>query len=122
MPLPGLLFYPQDPHGSAFFAHEHKFEHRKLHQALDPTLTFSVSPYVNDPIFEDNPKWHLNHAQSHYDALTSLPSYFGAVTATGVFTTQNLVDTDLTNEPMRTWWTFENHTEHRLASATMPKP
>ena len=122
MPLPGLLFFPQDPHGSAFFAHEHKFEHRKLYQALDPTMTFSVAPYIVDPILEQNPKYHLNHGQAHADTLTTLPSYFGAVTATGVFTTQNLVDTDLTNEPMRTWWTFENHMEHRLASATMPKP
>ena len=124
MSQPTLLYYPSDPHGAAAFAHEHRMQHRTLNSALGeitPSLTFGVEPYFLDPIFNDG-KFHMNHWQAHIDALTNLPGYFGATTVTGVFLNQNLIDTNLDNAEQRTWWTFQNHMEHRLARSVLPSP
>lgn len=124
MSLPGLLTFSQDPHAAAFFAFDHMMSHRTLTAAIvgaTPTMTFGVDPYFIDPTF-NNGKYHLNHWQAHIDALTNVPSYFGAETATGVFTNQNIRDTDLDNENERIWWTWQNHMEHRLATSVLPSP
>ena len=123
MSLPALLHFGGDSHARAFFAFEHEMQHRALLAAVNgiqPTLSFGVAPYFIDPTQNDG-KYHLNHQQAHLDALSNVPSYFGAPTAVGL-ATQNLIDTDLDNEERRNWWTFQNHMEHRLGRSVLPAP
>ena len=123
MALQTLLHFSNEPRAAAAFAFEHWMQHKTLLAAVHgatPEMTVGVNPYWLDPTF-NNGKFHLNHGQAHLDALQNVPSYFGALKEVGL-ANQNLVDTDLDDEERRTWWTFQNHTEHRLGRSVLPSP
>ena len=103
------------------FAFEHAMAHRNAMGVMSPLDRFSVVPYLLDP--EQNlaipgSMWHLDHQQAHNDALTHLPTEFGAPTV-GLFIGGILRDYDLDNQAQRTWWTFQNHMEHYVGGNTI---
>lgn len=118
---------------------------------------FSVVPYFIDPMIGADimaGKYLLNHQQAHSDALNNIPDryYWKYLTSIlqvpnpnpppptlpqtsikpqtikyGLRIGGNLIDWRLSNKRQRTWWTFQNHMEHYVASqsiapAPAPKP
>jgi hypothetical protein len=104
------------------FAFEHMMAHRNYFIAMAPLSAFSVLPYMLDPeqnTDQSGTSWHLNHQQSHNDALPKMPGLygrFGTHDPVGLFIGQNLRDTDLSDQDQLTWWTFANHMEHYIAN------
>ena len=99
------------------FAWEHAMSHRNALGVMAPLDRFSAVPYFVDPMLDTNVSagnWHLNHQQSHDDALANFPQYYSSPNL-GLRFGQNLVDTDLSNAGQATWWTFLNHMEHYVA-------
>lgn len=119
MAVVSLLQIGTTPTQKATFAFEHAMAHRNYLGIMAPLTRFSVIPYLLDPMASINPAgaWHQSHQQAHDDALTTVPTAWGAKTV-GLFVGRNLRDTDLRNREQKTWWTFQNHMEHYIANGT----
>lgn len=112
-----VLLNMDDP----WFTFEHSMAHRNALGVMSPLDRFSAIPYFIDPMIGEptaGDSWNLNHQQAHNDALTHLPSYFGASTA-GLAIGQDLRDTDFNNPGQRKWLEFQNHQEHYVGGNTI---
>jgi hypothetical protein len=121
----------QDP----TFSFEHSQAHARLLGTMSPLGRFSAVPYILSPGANNIDMWHRNHQQAHSDNQDIFAGYFGG-TGFGIFffpglpfppidvptfpeepQTQQapgfiIEDYDLTFEPQRNWWLFQNHQAH----------
>lgn len=125
MTPPTLLVIPDHEAGRNLFAFDHAMAHRSNYQVMGPLPQWTVMPYWIDPFEKDArpaTKWHLNHQRSHDDFNSYLPAD-RASTVPGIPSRQNLIDSNLQDDGIQSWWTFLNFQEHMVATdAVLPLP
>jgi hypothetical protein len=121
----------QNPGFEPAFTFDHAMNHRAYLGQMSPLDQYTVVPYFIDPPQDQGisaSQWHLNHQQSHNDALHAIPNNWNFYATLplpdpdiGLFIGQNLRDTSFDNQGQKLWWTFANHMEHYIANAaTLP--
>lgn len=93
---------------------EEAMAHRTLLGGMSPLDRFSVLPYLLDPMV-DLPFWRLNQQTAQDDAIRTL----GVVS---IPAPQPLQDNKLDTPTARTWFSFVDEQEMRIAESTLPSP
>lgn len=91
------------------FGFENDMAHRALLADMVPLPSFSVAPYLLDPMRSNDP-WRTMHQQAHTDARTAL----------AVNIVQNLLDIDFRSPDQSRWWTWAHLLEHQALMAVLP--
>lgn len=94
------------------WAFEEAMAHRLLLGGMAPLTRFSVLPYMLDPM-ADMAFWRLNQQRAQDDAVQTL----GVV---GIPAAQNLLDSNLDDPTERSWFSFVDEMELRIATAALP--
>ena len=135
MSLASLLWWRGSPMQDPTFAFEHSQAHATLLGTMSPLTRFSAVPYILSPGANNKDMWHRNHQQAHTDNQDVFAGYFGG-TGFGIFRFPGqripvptppeypagglsqlgpgyiIEDYDLSFEPQRNWWLFQNHQAH----------